>query len=318
MKKHSLAAYWPVIDGHADTLVKAAVEKRRFSRLSREGHLDLPRLYQAGVDLQVLAICAGTREEPYRWAAGLLDSWEREYETVVSEVVWVRTADDFRVWESGDKVGVILALEGLEPLEGEIGRVEEFYSRGIRIASLTWNWANQFASGANCQNDQGLTILGRELVLQAQSLGLLLDLSHLGPKSFMDLLSLVKKPVIVSHANVYDLQPHRRNLRLEQIKAVASTGGTVGITFYPPFIGEGEIACDRLIPHLEYIIKHTGEDAPAIGGDFDGMDTTPVDLKQVNDLKNLAESMERAGFGSEIRGKILGKNLYRVLKEAFS
>lgn len=317
MKKGSLRSFWPVIDGHADTLVQSLAEKRNFYQRSQRGALDLPRLYQAGVDLQILAICAGKRQAPYQWAIKLLDSWERE-SLASREVIWIREARDFQEWQESAKVGVILALEGAEPLEGDLRRLEEFYQRGIRIISLTWNWANPFAFGTSCQSDHGLTLLGRDLVYRAQKLGLLLDLSHLGPKSFKDLISIASRPVIVSHANAFALCAHRRNLRLWQAKAVAETGGTIGVTFYPPFIGKGVTTSSDLLLHIRYFLDNLGEDIPALGSDYDGIEIAPMDLQSVLDLENLVQAMEKSGFTQRLIGKVMGENLYNVLIQYFT
>lgn len=317
MKKGSLSNFWPVIDGHADTLAQSLTEKRSFYQRSQRGALDLPRLYQAGVDLQVLAICAGRRQAPYQWAIKLLDSWERE-SLASREVIWIREARDFEEWQESAKVGVLLALEGAEPLEGDLRRLEEFYQRGIRVISLTWNWANPFAFGTSCQSDYGLTLLGRELVYRAQKLDLLLDLSHLGPKSFKDLISITSRPVIVSHANAFALCAHRRNLRLWQAKAVAETGGTIGVTFYPPFIGKEITTSSDLLLHIRYFLDNLGEDIPALGSDFDGIETAPMDLQSVLDLENLVQVMEKSGFTQRLIGKVMGGNLHNVLIKYFN
>ena len=166
---------------------------------------------------------------------------------------------------------MILALEGLEPLEGELSRLDDYYEQGVRMLSLTWNGANACACGVGVPNDSGLTGLGKAVVKMAEERGMILDLSHLGRKSFFGVIDLVQQAVCVSHANVAQVHAHRRNLTAEQIRLVAATGGTVGLTFYPPFIGAGTVRSDDLIPHLEALIRIGGEDCPALGSDFDGL-----------------------------------------------
>lgn len=318
------AHFWPVIDGHADTLVQSAIENRSFFQRSSIGHLDLFRLVEAGIDLQVLAICAEKRRHPYHFAIDLLRDWERAYTIfqtnsgISPALIWIRTKEDFAQWEAERKLGVILALEGLEPLEGQVQRLVEFYRLGVRVISLTWNWDNPFASGVNCEQDSGLTALGREAVRLAEQLGYVLDLAHLGYHSFFDVLEVAEQPVLVSHANAFNLCPHRRNLKNEQIQAIAETGGTVGLTFYPPFIRKGQVGIGELIKHLDYLLQEWGEELPAMGGDFDGIEVTPGNLRSVLDLEKLIRYMEVHGLSPQTTGLFLGGNLYRVLKQNFS
>ncbi|NLW55488.1 MAG: membrane dipeptidase [Firmicutes bacterium] len=310
--------YYPLIDGHADTLVKNYEEGGTLTKYTPGRHLDLPRLQYARVDLQVLAICATSRAEPYRWARRVIDYWQAEYEQLREEMIWLKSRADFEAWEEGGKIGIILALEGLEPLEGKLARLEEFYTLGIRMLSLTWNGMNPFASGVAVREDPGLTPLGKECVERAESLGMILDLSHLGRQSFYDLMELVRKPVCVSHANVYAVHPHRRNLTAEQIRLVAQAGGTIGLTFYPPFIKEGEVSARDLIPHLEYLLAEGGEDCLALGSDWDGIDQTPTDLTDVTRINYFLKVLEDYGFKQHTIRKLAGGNLYRFLAQKFT
>ena len=308
-----MSDFGPVLDGHADTLVRIAEEG---GSLGYAPHLqlDLPRLKQAGVRLQVLAVCAGERPAAYAWAKRVITRWRQEYRRWREELVWIRSASDFEVWRGGEKIGVLLALEGLEPLEGELSRLEEFYEAGVRMLSLTWNGANPFACGVGAPNDSGLTPLGQAAVRMAEERGIILDLSHLGRKSFFELLDLARQPVCVSHANVDPVHPHRRNLTAEQIRLVAAIGGTVGLTFYPPFIGTGAIGSSDLIPHLEALLEFGGMDCPALGSDFDGIDATPTDLADVTGLPLFLQGLAAAGFGRELVGKVAGGNFFGFLK----
>jgi len=321
------AHFWPVIDGHADTLVQSTLEKRSFFQHSSIGHLDLFRLWEAGIDLQILAICAEKRSHPYQFTLDLLRDWERAYTIFQTcqtnsgsapTLIWIRNKEDFVEWEAECKLGVILALEGLEPLEGKVQRLIEFYQLGVRIISLTWNWDNPFASGVNCERDSGLTALGRTAVRLAEELGYIVDLAHLGYNSFFDVLEVAEQPVLVSHANVFNLCPHRRNLKDEQIKAIAETGGTVGLTFYPPFINKGQVGIGELVKHLDYLLQGWGEELPAMGGDFDGIEVTPSNLRSVLDLERLIRYLHAQGLSLQTTGSFLGGNLYRVLKRSFS
>ena len=321
MKNGILSSYWPVIDGHADTLVQAEKEGRSFFRYSTRGHLDLPRLRQAGIDLQVLAICAGKRQDPYCWAERLLAFWEREYQSLPPHArpIWIKNAGDFLRWEREKGIGVMLGLEGAEPLEENLDNLEKLYARGIRILSLTWNHPNAFASGSSSQNDYGLTPLGKEAIRLAEKLGVLLDLSHLAPTSFREAIFFSRQPAFVSHANIYDLCPHPRNLTAEQIKAVVEKEGVIGLTFYPDFISKKERpGCAEWLSHLRYLLQEAGVDYIALGGDFDGIEKTLFDLREVRDLPHLVSMMAAEGLTRETIAKVLGGNLHALFKKAFT
>ncbi|HHW11977.1 MAG TPA: hypothetical protein GXX33_03115 [Firmicutes bacterium] len=309
--------FGPILDGHADTLVRIMEDG---GSLGHAPHLqlDIPRLKKAGVWLQVLAVCAGERPAAYAWAKTVITRWRQEYHRWREELIWIRSRGDFEAWHGGKKIGVILALEGLEPLEGELSRLEEFYEAGVRMFSLTWNGANPFACGVGVPEDRGLTPLGKAVVRMAEERGMILDLSHLGRKSFIDLIDLARQPVCVSHANVDPVHAHRRNLTAEQIRLVAATGGTVGLTFYPPFIGAGAVGSADLIPHLEALLEIGGMDCPALGSDFDGIDCTPTDLPDVSSLPVFLHGLAAAGYGREIIRKVAGGNFYRFLRDKFA
>ena len=309
--------FGPVLDGHADTLVRIEEEGGSLGDAPHLHH-DLPRLKKAGVSLQVLAICAAERPQAYAWAKRVITRWRQEYRRWREQLIWIQSPSDFEAWCDGRKIGVILALEGLEPLEGKLSRLDEFYEQGVRMLSLTWNGINAFACGVGVPNDSGLTGLGRTVVQMAEERGIILDLSHLGRKSFFDLIDLVRQPVCVSHANVNPVYAHQRNLTADQIRLVAETGGTVGLTYYPPFIGPGPVRSADLIPHLEALIRIGGVDCPALGSDFDGVDCTPRDLPDVTGVPHFLNEMAAFGFSPEIIGKVAGGNFYRFLKEKFT
>jgi len=319
MKKGTLSSFWPVIDGHADTIVQAEKEGRSFFHYSTRGHLDLPRLRRTSIDLQVLAICAGNRKNPYQWVNRILDSWEREYQSAPTRPIWIKSPGDFARWEQEKKTGVILGLEGAEPLEDKLDNLEKFYARGIRIFSLTWNHPNSFACGSGSRIDSGLTFLGREAIRLAEKLGVLLDLSHLAPKSFREAIFFSRQPAFVSHANIYDLCPHPRNLTAEQVKIVVANQGVIGLTFYPDFVSKGEKpGCSEWLLHLQYLLREAGEEFIALGGDFDGIEKTLFDLQEVGDLSHLVRMMVSSGLGMKTMAKILGGNLHALFKRVFT
>lgn len=309
--------YWPIADGHADTLTAVRNEHRSLFQESESGHLDLPRLLQTGVDLQVLAICAENRGESNHWASEIISQFESEMAHSHEKALWLREQSDWELWDSRGSVGFLVSLEGLEPLNGRPDTLREFHRMGVRMASLTWNHTNPFAGGA--MDEGGLTGLGRDVIAMMEELGMALDLSHLNRESFWQVIEMNPKcPVLVTHANADRLCQHPRNLRDDQIKAVASLGGTIGVALFPPFLA-GEIAEIRdVVTHISHIFSVGGEECVALGCDFDGIGKTPVDVKSIRDLPALFAAIKEASMGESSLAGVLGGNLCRVLRRTGS
>ena len=174
MKNGILSAYWPVIDGHADTMVQAEMERRSFFRYSSRGHLDLPRLRQAGVDLQVLAICAGNRRNPYHWAEKLLASWEKEYQSLPlpARPIWIK------IFPLGAGGSTEYLRPGRNEHGGPLDNLEN-YARGIHIFPDLES-SNSFAgSQLVLLHDSEAHLFGQEAI-PSEKLGVLW-ISHLAP-----------------------------------------------------------------------------------------------------------------------------------------
>ena len=304
---------WPVVDGHADTLTALENQQRNFWEESPRGQLDLPRLGRAGIDLQVLAVCAERRLSPKNWARNLIGLFVEEVAANSGKVLLLREKDDWARWRLTGIPGLLIALEGLEALEGEPGALEEFYRQGVRMASLTWNHGNAFAGGA--LEHGGLTSAGREVIRRMEGLGMVLDLSHLNAESFWQVIREEPRcPVLASHSNAAALLRHPRNLDDEQIRAVSDLGGTVGVALYPPFLTGAAASVADAVRHLEHIGAIGGDDCPALGCDFDGVGQTLDDLADVSKLPALFAALGGSERGSSNLGRILGGNLYRVLR----
>lgn len=302
----------PVADGHADTLTALGEQERSFWGISERGHLDLPRLIRAGIDLQVLAVCSEDRLSPGVWARQLLSSFISETAGEGDQINLLKDLRDWERWESTEKVGLLLSLEGLEPLEGDPEALEGFYRLGIRMASLTWNHTNPFAGGA--MEKGGLTDAGRELIQHMGELGIALDLSHLNKESFWQVIEAKPKcPILASHSNAAAIIDHPRNLEDDQIRAIAELGGTVGVALYPPFLtGAGATLVDA-ISHIKHIHRVGGAECPALGCDYDGIHLTLEDVTGVDELPRLFTAI-RQNFAETEWGGIIGANLTRVLR----
>ena len=148
------------------------------------------------------------------------------------------------------------------------------------------------------------------------SLGMIIDISHVGPQTVSDIFAASKNPIIASHSGAYALCNHYRNLTDSQIRAIASRGGIIGIVFYPPFlVPTGTARLEDVVRHIDYIKNLVGVDYVALGSDFDGMDgASPVGLEDVSHFPAVTEALLQLGYTKQDVRKILGENFMRVFR----
>lgn len=307
-----------VVDAHCDFLTAREQENRRLGERSRAGHVDLPRLKQGGVNVQFFAafISPADRPRALARALALIDRFYVELAENAQEIMPVKSFSDIQNALAGGKIAALLTIEGGEALSGSIEILRTFYRLGVRCLTLTWNHRNEIGDGVFEERTKGgLTRFGVEVVEEMNRLNMLVDVSHLAEAGFWDVLAVSKKPVIASHSNCRKLGDHPRNLTDEQIKALAGTGGIVGLCFYPAFVHPSEPALDKLLDHVDHIAGIAGTDYIGLGSDFDGFPGALCGLEDVSRLPALTEGLLRRGYREEEIRKILGGNFLRLLKE---
>lgn len=245
-----------IIDTHND-LVGRIMDGEDLSVRTNHGHSDLPRFIEGGVDAQVFSIFVSPSKSPkdyYSIANSQIDSVESFVKHTSGKAEIAKSADEIRNLNSEGKFVVMLGIEGGHAIQDDIQNLEHFYKRGVRYMTLTWNnstsWAisatdeeaNKSKSGKN-----GLSALGIKVVQKMNRLGMIVDVSHLGEKAFWDVIKSTTKPVIASHSSVWAICPNRRNLKDDQIKAIAKTGGAVFINFAPFFIDSTFVSAEKEI-----------------------------------------------------------------------
>lgn len=257
-----------VFDAHVDTLL--AVPSVEALREGSSTQLDLPRARSAGVTGLVLAICAEACSD--RRAA--LD----------------RGVAFFRELSDVESPRLYLALEGCEPIAA--GWVGEEDLGMFSVATLTWNGANSVAGGIG--SDVGLTPTGRRIAEKLFSLGVLIDVSHLCDRSRRDVLA-TGLPVIASHSNCRALCDTPRNIPDEDLKQIASTGGVVGITLVPAFLGP-DASLSTFADHVEHAASVAGICHVGMGSDFDGVPDLPSGVKDCTFWPDLFDLLSKRGW----------------------
>ena len=234
-----------LVDTHNDFPSASIAKKVRFdANLLGITHSDLGRMRRGGVDVQIFSIfCGPEQQQPYAFANRQIDS---VYEWVRREPIYmtiVRTPDELRRAVKEKRLATMLGVEGGHMIEDKLANLDNLYARGVRYLTLTWNNSTSWATSAADETTKGdslphkgLTVLGKQVVERMNDLGMLIDISHNGEQTFWDVIKHTKKPVIASHSSVWTICQHRRNLKDDQIKAIAENGGVIHLNFYAGFL----------------------------------------------------------------------------------
>ncbi|MEP6893093.1 MAG: membrane dipeptidase [Gaiellaceae bacterium] len=259
-----------IADAHTDLLLELAYREHRLGEADVFERTWLPLLAAGGVGLQVCPIFVALERQPegtLREALAQATSFLRAALENSDRVLAVRSAGDLDEVESGERIGLVLSLEGVEEFGYEVWPADAFWELGVRMASLTWNRRNPYADGA--AETGGLSKLGERLVERLTGLGVILDLAHASPATFADVLGLIgDAPVLVSHAGCRAVNDHPRNITDEQMRALAARGGLLGIMLHPLAIDHERRTIARVIDHLEHAASVMGIERVCLGGDF--------------------------------------------------
>jgi len=232
-----------VVDGHADTISRALDEGEDLGAETGRGHLDLPRMFRGGLDAQFLSCWVEPkyvqRKESAKRAFRMIDAVKQWAAKYPDQLVIARTAAEVRRAAAEKKVCGILCIEGGHAIEDDLGLLRSFFELGVRYMTLTWNNSLSWAEAARDPGKvHGLTDFGREVVREMNRLGMLVDLSHVSENTFYDAIKVSDTPVIASHSCARALCDHVRNLKDDQLRALAKNGGVVGVNFYSGFLSQ--------------------------------------------------------------------------------
>ncbi len=315
-----------IVDGHSDIprdvyLREAKGEKNVFI------NKHYPELKKGKVDIIFANIFTkGTKEDSL--IQGLLEVEKTlKITDECEDVVLIKNKEDLDDVLKAKKLGMVLSLEGLEPLYDNLELLDIYYRFGVRAGMLTWNKKNAFGHGAE-EKTGGLTELGKKAIRKMNELGILVDVSHLNEEGFWEVIKINKKPTIASHSNARALFNHPRNLTDDQIKAIADSGGVIGAVCYfskvdpdnPQKIRTGDDETETIhdvVQHIEYMVNLVGYDHVALGFDFNMYlgDFGVKGLESADKIPDLIKLLLERGHSEENVRKIAGENWLRVLKE---
>ena len=260
-----------VADAHNDLLL-GVMHQRERGQSDPFGDFWLPQLRAGSVALQFLAVFTEDQhvgEGALRRCLLLLEEARNIAEKHPADVEVVETRQDLERALASDRIGLVLAIEGSEPVGHSLGVLETLWRLGVRCMSLTWNRRTMLADGAGeAATRAGLTTLGEEAVAEMERLGLILDVSHLSAAGFDHVAGISKRPFVATHSSCHALCPHPRNLTDEQLRDVADSGGVVGINSFGGFLSTGTPTLNDYLTHIEHAVAVAGPAAVGLGCDF--------------------------------------------------
>lgn len=276
--------------------------------------------------------------------------WYQRLARLPERLVHVTAADDVRRAKRERKLGVIFHFQNTQPFERNPDLVEVFYRAGLRVCQLTYNVKNFLGDGCDEDTDAGLSQFGKKVIAEMNRVGMVVDVTHTGHRTTMEAMEVSTAPVIFSHSNAYAVKASRRNLKDDQIKACAATGGVIGLNGFPAFVSEKpHPTLDDLVDHAQHIASLVGTDHLSIGLDYyEGQWPYSTDeqaraiyeewtrtgrwrpgtyspppwkypegLEVPSRLGNLTAALARRGFTEADIRKIMGENLVRVFTEVW-
>lgn len=307
--------------------------------------IDLERLKKSGYMCQCFGLYTPLEDvlnsgiSPYEHAIRLSDTFDKQMALNTDIISVVTTGSQI---EENYKSGRLSALKTIEEgavFEGDINKLHDFYNRGVRKSTLTWNYKNELAFpnpivydfekekyiSAGSDTVNGLTETGFQFIKEMERIGMIIDISHLNDAGIWDILNTLdpSTPIVASHSNARSIVDLPRNLSDEMLKALAERGGVAGINFGACFLDSnfdnnfGKLEYDGrisdIIKHMQHMKNVAGVDVIGIGTDFDGIGGR-MEINGAGEMQKLCDALSVSGFTSEEIEKIMYKNALRVYK----
>jgi membrane dipeptidase len=332
-----------LIDTHND-VTSRTVDGFDIGQASTTGHTDIPRLRQGGVGAIFFAVyVAPTYDKDHHSANRALQMIDTVRYDIVArhpkDFGLALSADDIVATRKSGRIAALMGIEGGHAIEDSPRLLRDFYALGVRYMTLTHTNTNAWADSSGDLNDKtvqrhnGLTELGKQVVLEMNRLGMMVDISHVADKTFWDALATSKAPIFASHSSCRALCNVARNMTDEMIVAMAKKRGVIQINFNCGFLSQRvadveaqpqnpgrerprvRATLSDVVAHIDHVVKIAGVDAVGIGSDFDGVMCTPEGLDDVSKFPNLTRALESKGYSAGDIRKIYGGNTLRLMRE---
>ena len=251
-----------LVDTHNDIL-SITMEKDFImdTDLTGKTHSDLERMKTGGLDAQFFSVwSSGEQIEPFKFANRQIDSLDAVIKRNPDKITKVANTKELLEAVQQNKIAALIGVEGGHHMENDLDNLDALFERGVRYMSLTWNNSTDWATSASDETEnkdldpKGLSDFGKQVIARMNTLGMLVDVSHSGEQTFKDVIANTTKPIIASHSSVYSLCPHPRNLKDDQIKAIAKNDGVIQINFNSGFIDPTSEKKEA-----DFVLKHKAE-----------------------------------------------------------
>jgi membrane dipeptidase len=293
----------------------------------------LPGL-RTGEVTTVLATVASIEDS--RYALGALAHWlAMERESSLPFRIARSAADIEAAHDAGD-LAVVLHFQGGDPIEADVNLLDAYHALGVRVMQPTYNARNRLGDGCLERANSGLSKLGRAAIARMNALGIVVDVAHVGRRTSLEVIEASSAPVIVSHGNPCGVYESRRNLTDEQIRAVAASGGVIGVCAFPGFVSAADADLGKLLDHVDYLAALVGAEHVGLGMDF-SVETEedydyfgyeedtyprppwnyPPGIAGFADIRNIGDGLAGRGYRADEIAGIASGNFLRVFREVW-
>eukprot|EP00118_Oscarella_pearsei_P027008 m.310649 g.310649 ORF g.310649 m.310649 type:complete len:423 (+) comp53475_c0_seq1:15-1283(+) len=324
-RARALMAMHPLVDGHNDFPFQCRSrwdnQLRRFDFNDTDvTHTDLPRLKAGQLAAQFwvsFADCDAQFKDATRVFIDQVDVIHRLTEMYSEDMEFVRTASGIEEAFANGRIASLVGVEGGHAIDSSLGTLRQFYSLGARYMTLTHSCNTPWADSCSVPPEHdGLTDFGKEVVLEMNRLGMMVDLSHVSPDVMKDAINVTRAPVIFSHSAAFALCNNSRNVPDDILDLMSDNGGVVMVNFVNEYINcSTEASLEQVADHIDYIANRSGVDHVGIGSDYDGVPHLPTGLEDVSKYPYLFAELIRRNYTDEHVAGILGQNLIRVFKK---
>ncbi|MBD1583564.1 dipeptidase [Pseudoalteromonas sp. S16_S37] len=339
-----------LIDTHIDVPYRIKDKWDDVSQATEGGDFDYPRAVKGGLNAPFMSIYIPANLEfegkgkSYQLANQLIDGMEALVFRAPDKFAMAKSSKDIYTHFKQGKISIAMGMENGSPIEGELKNLKHFFDRGVRYITLAHSQSNHISDSSYDirRKWKGLSPFGKELVVEMNRIGMLIDVSHISDAAFYQVMELSKVPVIASHSSLRKYTPgFERNMDDEMLKALKKNGGVIQINFGSSFVtasarnwyeqrnkaDERETyikenpfpyaSLEQVLDHIDHVVKLIGIDHVGIGSDYDGVgDSLPAGLKDVSSYPNLIQGLLDRGYSEGQIKKILSGNTLRVWRQA--
>tara|TARA_Y100001960_G_C14746747_1_gene866060 strand:+ start:1020 stop:2039 length:1020 start_codon:yes stop_codon:yes gene_type:complete len=292
----------------------------------------LSRMKEAGHD--VLSLTLGGDRTSLSDAIHKIAHERAYYQSHDDKFVLVDSVADIKRAKRENKLAIVFHFQGTNPIESNVQMVDVYYRLGIRHMLMAYNLRNPIGDGCKERMDSGLSHLGVSLVQEMNRVGMVVDCSHTGYNTTMDVMDVSTSPVVFSHSNPKALNDHPRNILDDQIKKCASTGGVVGVNGVGLFLGNNDSSTENQIRHVDYLVQMIGADHVGFGNDhvYAPEETSPgawnppapgdvpwseISYTQPEQMPQFTEALLKKGYSDSDVCNILGGNWLRIAEQVW-